>query len=68
MPSITLEITRAVVVRSCSGPDRVFLTTTLPGGIYPFSQPAVVEIAVAADLGVKYLTEHFPQLENIEVI
>lgn len=58
--TITLEITRAVVIQD-AGSDKVMLTTNLPSACWPYQkEPLMMSFEAAANTGVEYLKRHFP--------
>jgi len=58
--TITLDVNKITVVRDQSGPDHVYLNTTLPSGTWPFNRVQDLEITVAHQLGMEYCKKHFP--------
>lgn len=60
--SVYLMITRATIVRQDHGPDNIFLETTLPTAVWPFSGTETVRLDAARGTAEQYLRDHFPGL------
>lgn len=60
-----IEVMNITIVKS--GPDKLFLCTTLPNGTWPYKGCASLCLDVAADTGKDYCAKNFPGIP-VEVI
>lgn len=57
-----MKVTKITIISS-SGPDHLILHTNLPEGCFPYHGNATARIEVAADKGVQYIKDNFPDID-----
>lgn len=58
----TVAITKVECVRLRYGGDNVYLYTTLPQGVWPFTDLAILKLDLARGTAEEYIQEHFSDI------
>lgn len=64
---MTLEITEILIIHG-SGPDKIFLETRLPNGMWPYNGNATLRLEVASETGESYCRRHFSMVPIRKII